>query len=309
VLEPIFAFAGDAAVFGSDFIPSVLAASSAAAGGHEAGAGQGITNLLSLQAFIALVTLAVLEIVLGIDNIIFISVLADKLPLEQQNRARRMGLMLAMVMRVALLFSISWIMRLTTPIPLIGNLAAPFMGDDDVFNWRDLILLLGGVFLIYKATREIHENLEGDEHGPENRAGATFSGVITQILILDVVFSLDSVITAVGMVQTTPEHQAKGLSIMIAAVVIAVGVMLVAAKPIADFVNRHPTIKMLAFSFLILVGVVLVIDGTHRHIPKGYIYFAMAFSVGVEMLNLRLRRKGKTVELHQPHLPASSSPS
>jgi predicted tellurium resistance membrane protein TerC len=307
VLEPILAFAGDAAVFGADIIPSVLAAAPTAGAGHGP-AGEGITNLLSLQAFIALVTLTVLEIVLGIDNIIFISVLADKLPAEQQNRARRMGLMLAMVMRVLLLFSISWIMRLTTPIPVLGNLVTPFMGDDKAFNWRDLILFSGGMFLIYKATKEIHEKLEGDEHGPENRAGITFAGVITQIVILDIVFSLDSVITAVGMVQTAPEHQAKGLAIMIAAVVIAVGVMLFAAKRIADFVNRHPTIKMLAFSFLILVGVVLVIDGTHRHIPKGYIYFAMAFSVGVEMLNLRLRRKGKTVELHQPHLPASSSP-
>jgi predicted tellurium resistance membrane protein TerC len=303
VLEPILAFADGAAMLGSEFVPSVLAAASA--GGGHGPAGEGITNLLSLQAFIALVTLTVLEIVLGIDNIIFISVLADKLPVEQQNRARRMGLMLAMVMRVALLFSISWIMRLTTPIPGLGSLVTPFMGDDKAFNWRDLILFLGGVFLMYKATKEIHEKLEGDEHGPESRAGVTFAGVLTQIVILDIVFSLDSVITAVGMVQTAPEHQAKGLTIMIAAVVIAVGVMLFAAKPIADFVNRHPTIKMLAFSFLILVGVVLVIDGTHRHVPKGYIYFAMAFSVAVEMLNLRLRRKGKTVELHQPHLPAS----
>jgi predicted tellurium resistance membrane protein TerC len=307
VLEPILALAGDAATFGPNFIPSMLAAAPAA-GGHGP-AGEGITNLLSLQALVALVTLTVLEIVLGIDNIIFISVLADKLPLAQQNRARRMGLMLAMVMRVGLLFSISWIMRLTAPIPGVGSLAAPFMGDDKALNWRDFILLLGGLFLIYKATKEIHEKLEGDEHGPESRAGVTFAGVITQIVILDIVFSLDSVITAVGMVQTAPQHQAKGLTVMIAAVVIAVGVMLFAAKPIADFVNRHPTIKMLAFSFLILVGVVLVIDGTHRHVPKGYIYFAMAFSVAVEMLNLRLRRKGKAVELHQPHLPAASQTS
>jgi predicted tellurium resistance membrane protein TerC len=303
VFEPILAFATDAAVFSSELVPSMLAVGPAAGSGHGP-AGEGITNLLSLQAFIALVTLTVLEIVLGIDNIIFISVLADKLPAEQQNRARRLGLLLAMVMRVALLFSISWIMRLTTPIPALGNLVTPLMGDDNPFNWRDLILFAGGVFLIYKATKEIHEKLEGNEHGPEERAGVTFAGVITQIVILDIVFSLDSVITAVGMVQTAPEHQAKGLAIMIAAVVVAVGVMLFAAKPIADFVNRHPTIKMLAFSFLILVGVVLVVDGTHRHIQKGYIYFAMAFSVVVEMLNLKLRKKGKPVALHQPQLPA-----
>lgn len=271
----------------------------AAADPHTVDAG--ITSLFSAQALIALVTLTVLEIVLGIDNIIFISVLADKLPVDQQNRARRTGLMLAMVMRILLLLSISWIMSLTTPVPVIGNAFTFAMGDEAPLNWRDVILLLGGLFLIYKSVTEIHEKLEGQEHTSGGAAGAriSFGSVITQILILDIVFSLDSVITAVGMVQTSPEHRAVGLTIMIIAVVIAVGVMLFAAKPINDFVNKHPTVKMLAFSFLILVGVVLLADSSHRHISKGYIYFAMAFSVGVEMLNLKLRKKGEPVHLHQ----------
>jgi len=260
--------------------------------------GPTITTLWSTQALIALVTLTILEIVLGIDNIIFISVLADKLPVEQQSKARTLGLSLAMFLRVGLLLSISWIMSLTTPVPLIGELLKSFMGDGLPLSWRDLILLSGGLFLIYKAVTEIHEKLEGVERATTAKAGISFSSVIIQILILDIVFSLDSVITAVGMVQTAPEHRSVGLTIMIIAVVIAVGVMLFAAKPISDFVNNHPTIKMLAFSFLILVGVVLLIDATHRHIPKGYIYFAMAFSIGVEMLNLRLRGRGKPVQLH-----------
>jgi predicted tellurium resistance membrane protein TerC len=283
----------------------------AASGAH--GTGEGITNLFSVQAAIALVTLTILEIVLGIDNIIFISVLADKLPKEQQGRARTVGLSLAMIMRILLLLSISWIMGLTAGIPYLGDLAQPLLGADPVtgqklpFSWRDLILLLGGLFLIYKATTEIHDKLEGEEHGAGGRAAVSFASVITQILILDVVFSLDSVITAVGMVQTAPERRWVGLSIMITAVVIAVGVMLFAAKPISDFVNKHPTVKMLAFSFLILVGVVLVIDASHRHIPKGYIYFAMAFSIGVEMLNLRLRKHGKQpVHLHDRYTHAAA---
>jgi predicted tellurium resistance membrane protein TerC len=286
VIDPIFTFA-----------PDLLAA--AAGGGAEP-----IRELFSIQALIALVTLTVLEIVLGIDNIIFISVLADKLPGEQQNKARTMGLALAMIMRILLLLSISWIMRLTTPVPVVGGWFTFATGDGQPLNWRDSILLLGGLFLIYKATTEIHDKLEGEEHGTEAKAGISFASVITQILILDIVFSLDSVITAVGMVQTTPETFRTGLTIMITAVVIAVAVMLFAARPIASFVNRHPTVKMLAFSFLILVGVVLVVDASHRHIPKGYIYFAMAFSVGVEMLNLRLRKSGKPVRLHEPHVPA-----
>jgi predicted tellurium resistance membrane protein TerC len=261
-------------------------------------AGPSITTLWSVQALVALLTLTVLEIVLGIDNIIFISVLADKLPVQQQSKARTLGLSLAMILRIGLLLSISWIMSLTTPVPLIGEPLKALMGDGLPLSWRDLILLLGGLFLIYKSVTEIHEKLEGVEHAANTKSGVSFSSVIIQILILDIVFSLDSVITAVGMVQTAPEHRSVGLTIMIIAVVIAVGVMLFAAKPISDFVNHHPTIKMLAFSFLILVGVVLLIDATHRHIPKGYIYFAMAFSIGVEMLNLKLRRSGTSVQLH-----------
>jgi predicted tellurium resistance membrane protein TerC len=284
-----------------DFL-SILAAA-------DHGGSAPIASLWSFQAAIALATLTLLEIVLGIDNIIFISVLADKLPKEQQNKARTIGLALAMIMRILLLLSISWIMSLTTPIPGIGGVLAWAMGDDKPLNWRDLILLLGGLFLIYKATKEIHEKLEGEEHSTEAKAGISFASVITQILILDIVFSLDSVITAVGMVQTTPETRRTGLIIMITAVVIAVGVMLFAARPISDFVNRHPTVKMLAFSFLILVGVVLIVDSSHRHIPKGYIYFAMAFSIGVEMLNLKLRKPAaEPVHLHnvpQPSHPAS----
>jgi predicted tellurium resistance membrane protein TerC len=263
------------------------------------GATSEITSLVSAEAMIALLTLTVLEIVLGIDNIIFISVLADKLPLEQQQRARRLGLVLAMVMRVLLLLCISWILGLTAPVPGLGWAFQWATGDGDPLTWRDTILLAGGLFLIYKSVTEIHDNLEGQEHRDSSVARVSFAGAIVQILVLDVVFSLDSVITAVGMVQTAPEHRSIGLTIMIIAVVAAVGVMLFAAKPISDFVNRHPTVKMLAFSFLILVGVVLLVDSSHRHIPKGYVYFAMAFSIGVEMLNLRLRRKGEPVHLHQ----------
>lgn len=263
---------------------------------------EAITSLLSPEAAIALVTLTILEIVLGIDNIIFISVLADKLPLAQQNKARLTGLSLAMIMRILLLLSISWIMGLTTPIPVIGGWFSAFLGDKTHLNWRDAILLAGGIFLIYKATTEIHDKLEGVEHGAGKTQAVSFASVITQILVLDIVFSLDSVITAVGMVQTSPDHRWVGLTIMIIAVVIAVGVMLFAAKPISDFVNRHPTVKMLAFSFLILVGVVLIVDASHRHIPKGYIYFAMAFSIGVEMLNLRLRKVSQPVKLHQTYV-------
>ena len=279
----------------------------AAAAGH----GEGLTTLWSAAAVISLVTLTVLEIVLGIDNIIFISVLADKLPTEQQGRARTMGLSLAMIMRILLLLSISWIMGLTTPVPVVGHWLDWATEDGLPLSWKDVILLVGGVFLIYKSVTEIHEKLEGTEHDAgASRAGVSFASVITQILILDFVFSLDSVITAVGMVQTHPETRWVGLSIMITAVVIAVGVMLFAAKPISDFVNKHPTIKMLAFSFLILVGVVLIVDATHRHIPKGYIYFAMAFSVGVEMLNLKLRKKGPPVKLHDKAAtpPVTSNP-
>jgi len=272
----------------------------AAAGGQGQ---EAITSLWSGAAIVSLITLTLLEIVLGIDNIIFISVLADKLPVHQQQKARTVGLLLAMVMRVLLLLGISWIMSLTMPIPYVSDWLGLMMEGDQPFSWKDAILLVGGLFLIYKSVTEIHDKLEGDEHAHEGKAGISFASVIVQILILDIVFSLDSVITAVGMVQSSPDHRWVGLTIMITAVMLAVGVMLFAAKPISVFVNTHPTIKMLAFSFLILVGVVLIIDSTHRHIPKGYIYFAMAFSIGVEMLNLRLRKKGKTVKLNQPQLP------
>jgi predicted tellurium resistance membrane protein TerC len=227
--------------------------------------------------WISLLTLTALEIVLGIDNIIFIAILAGKLPAEQQARARQLGLMLALVTRVLLLLSLTWIMGLTTPWFTLPLLRVGISG-------RDLVLLIGGLFLIWKSVREVHEKLEDDEsHVTTGRGRATFSGVIVQILLLDVVFSLDSVITAVGM--------ADNIGVMIAAVVIALGVMLVFAGAISDFVERHPTLKMLALSFLILIGVTLLGEGLHFHIPKGYIYFSMAFAFGVEMLNLKLRAK------------------
>ncbi len=239
---------------------------------------------------VALLTLTALEIVLGIDNIIFISILAGKLPLEKQNRARVVGLSLAMFMRIALLFSISWVVGLT------GTLFTVFGFD---ISGRDLILIGGGLFLLGKATFEIHEKLEGEEHAPGAIAAGTasFGSVIAQILLLDIVFSLDSVITAVGM--------AEQLWVMITAVVISIGVMLLSAGAISDFVNRHPTVKMLALSFLLLIGMSLVAEGLDFHIPKGYIYFAMGFSVFVEVLNLRLRGgkkdRGEPVHLRDPY--------
>jgi predicted tellurium resistance membrane protein TerC len=231
----------------------------------------------------ALLTLTALEIVLGIDNIIFISILSDRLPVDQRQRARTTGLLLAMLMRIGLLFSLGWLLGLTQPLFAIAG--HPFTG-------RDLILLGGGLFLIYKSTTEIHAKLEGEEH-ERDAAGRTvsFSSVIIQIVLLDIVFSLDSVITAIGLTTT--------IWIAVVAVVISIGIMLVAAKPLADFVNRHPTVKILALSFLLLIGMVLVAEGLGQHIPKGYIYFAMAFSVGVELLNLRLRKQTEPVHLHQ----------
>lgn len=301
-MDTLLAPLADGSLF---FLAEAATQASHAGGGH--GGAAGITSLWSAQALIALLTLTLLEVVLGIDNIIFISVLADKLPLHQQGKARTLGLSLAMIFRVLLLLSISWIMSLTTPVPGVGPLFAWATGDDRAVNWRDVILLSGGLFLIYKSVTEIHNKLEGVDHAGGGKVDhPSFSGVILQILVLDIVFSLDSVITAVGMVQTAPEHRSVGLTIMITAVVIAVGVMLFAAKPISDFVNRHPTVKMLAFAFLILVGVVLIVDSTHRHVPKGYIYFAMAFSIAVEMLNLKLRKRAaQPVQLHQPQLPAA----
>jgi predicted tellurium resistance membrane protein TerC len=241
--------------------------------------------LTSPETWIALLTLTALEIVLGIDNIVFISILAGKLPEAQQARARTLGLVVAMGTRILLLLSITWIMRLTQP--LFSALGHPFSG-------RDLILLIGGLFLIWKSTQEIHDKLEGDEGRREVRGGASFANVIVQIALLDIVFSLDSVITAVGM--------ARQVGVMIAAIVVAVGVMMLAARGISDFVHRHPTIKMLALAFLLLIGVTLMAEGVGQHIAKGYVYFAMGFSVLVESLNLRAARKraAAPVRLREP---------
>ncbi len=244
--------------------------------------------LSSPEAWISLLTLTVLEIVLGIDNIVFISILAGKLPQHQQKKARQLGLALAMITRVLLLMSLSWIMRLTTPLFNIGEwmgLTDPEWLEKLAISGRDLILLVGGLFLIYKSTDEIHNKLEGENESEGKVKVHSFGSTIIQILILDVVFSLDSVITAVGM--------ADHIEIMIAAVVIAVIVMMVSAGAISTFVNKHPTVKMLALSFLLLIGVSLLAEGLDQHIPKGYIYFAMAFSVLVEMLNLRMKRNDR----------------
>ena len=234
------------------------------------------------EGWIALLTLTVLEIVLGIDNIVFISILAGKLPPAQRERARKVGLMLAMLMRVALLLSITWVMRLTNPL---------FEVLSQEISGRDLILIVGGLFLLAKSTHEIHDKLEGEEGHASARVAPSFNAVIVQIMLLDMVFSLDSVITAVGM--------AEDVVVMIAAVIIAVGVMLLSSSAIGEFVERHPTVKMLALSFLILIGVSLMAEGLDQHIPKGYIYFAMGFSVFVEMINLRVRGKAAPVQLHQ----------
>jgi predicted tellurium resistance membrane protein TerC len=235
------------------------------------------------QTWSALLTLTALEIILGIDNIIFISILSDRLPAEQRTRARTVGLLLAMLMRIGMLFSLGWMLGLTAPLFTVAGHA---------FTGRDLILITGGLFLIFKATTEIHAKLEGEEHERDaGRGRATFGAVITQIVLLDIVFSLDSVITAIGMT--------SNIQIAVVAVMISVGIMLFAAKPLSDFVNRHPTIKILALSFLLLLGMTLVAEGLGQHISKGYIYFAMAFSVFVEILNMRLRRKTEPVQLHQ----------
>jgi predicted tellurium resistance membrane protein TerC len=244
-----------------------------------------MATLTNPQAWIALITLAALEIVLGIDNIVFISILASKLPEHQQGKARSLGLATALVTRLLLLCSLAWITRLTTP--LFGVLGQEISG-------RDLILILGGLFLLAKATHEIHDKLEGEE----GRAAATvvpsLAAIIVQIGLLDIIFSLDSVITAVGM--------ARDLWVMIAAIVIAIGIMMAASNPLCEFVDRHPTVKMLALSFLLLIGVSLLAEAFEIHIPKGYIYFAMGFSVFVEMLNLRLRRPAaEPVQLRRPY--------
>ena len=238
--------------------------------------------LLDPHVWIALATLTALEIVLGVDNIIFISILVGRLPARQRNRARIIGLGLAMGTRILLLLSLAWIMTLTYPLLTILGME---------ISWRDLILIGGGLFLLWKSVHEIHNSLIGVEEGPHAMVRAGFGAVLVQIAVIDIVFSLDSVITAVGMVDQVP--------VMVAAIVIAVLVMMFAAKPIGDFVDRHPTIKMLALSFLIMVGMALIAEGFNYHVPKGYIYFAMAFSVGVEMLNIRMRKRLEPVRLHK----------
>jgi len=239
--------------------------------------------LLQPESLIALVTLTVLELVLGIDNIVFLSILTSRLPTEKRPRARIVGLALAMLMRIALLFSIAWITRLTAPWFTV-------LGQE--ISGRDLILLLGGLFLLAKSTHEIHIRLEGSDDRPKaKRVVASFTGVIIQIILMDAIFSLDSVITAVGMTNELP--------IMVTAVVLAVAFMMLFAGSVSDFVERHPTVKMLALSFLLLIGVSLIAEGLDQHIPKGYIYFSMAFSVLVEMLNLKIGGRGKPVKLHE----------
>ncbi|MEI7846591.1 MAG: TerC family protein [Chloroflexota bacterium] len=249
-----------------------------------------MTQFFTLENGIALLTLTILEIVLGIDNIVFISILADKLPPEEQNRGRQAGLGLALLTRILLLLSLSWIIRLEEPLFTILSIG---------ITGRDIILLIGGIFLIGKSTMEIHDKLEGktEEHIGPARPKVSLTAVVLQIGLLDIVFSLDSVITAVGM--------AKEILIMILAVIIAVVIMLFASESISKFVNGHPTIKILALSFLLLIGTSLLVEGLHQEIPKGYIYFAMAFSVFVELLNLRVR-EGKPVILHQAYTPETS---
>jgi predicted tellurium resistance membrane protein TerC len=239
------------------------------------------------QLFIAFITLTALELVLGIDNIIFISILVDKLPPERRTFARRLGLFLAMFMRIALLTILAWLAGLTKPL---------FELFSHGVSTRDLILILGGLFLVWKSTGEIHQLLEGEEGEASSAVQATFGAVILQIIVIDLVFSLDSIVTAIGMVNNLP--------VMVAAVVASVALMMIASGPISAFVSEHPTVKMLALSFLMVIGVVLIADGFGHHVPKGYIYSAMAFSVLVEMLNIRMRKRAaKPVSLHEPYVP------
>ena len=249
-----------------------------------------MSQLTNPEIWIALATLTFLEIVLGVDNVIFISILSGKLPLDQQPRARRLGLIGAMATRILLLFSLAWIIKLTEPWFTI-------LGEE--ISGRDLILIVGGLFLLGKSTHEIHDKLEGEEGHGSARVAASFTSVLIQIALLDIVFSLDSVITAVGMV----DH----VSVMIVAVVISVVIMMVAAEPISAFVHRHPTVKMLALSFLLLIGMSLVAEGFDQHIPKGYIYFAMGFSVFVEAINLRVRKVSTPVHLREAYVPESEA--
>jgi predicted tellurium resistance membrane protein TerC len=250
--------------------------------------------ITSPEIWISLLTLTVLEIILGIDNIVFISILAGKLPAAQQAKARQTGLSLALVTRVLLLCGLAWMAKLTRPLFRIP--AVLLLDEPHEVSGRDLILLLGGLFLLWKSTREIHGKLEGEDGVGSTRVSPTFTSVVTQILLLDIVFSLDSVITAVGM--------ARHLGVMIAAVILALVFMLFFAGRISEFIHRHPSLKMLALSFLLLIGVALVAEGFHQQIPKGYIYFSMAFSLGVEVLNIRMRAKAKPpgpVKLLQPY--------
>lgn len=257
-----------------------------------------LSIFLTAEGLIALGTLTLLEVVLGIDNIVFISILSGKLPQHQQKKAQQLGLALAMIMRVGLLFSLTWVMSLTEPLFNLGTmigLTDPDFISNLAISGRDLILLIGGLFLIYKSTTEIHHKLEGEEESSTNIKVHSFAGTIVQILILDLVFSLDSVITAVGM--------SDDIEIMIAAVIIAVIVMMISATTISNFVNKHPTVKMLALSFLLLIGVSLLAEGLDQHISKGYIYFAMGFSILVEFLNLRMKKNNRQpVELRQTPL-------
>jgi predicted tellurium resistance membrane protein TerC len=246
------------------------------------------------ETWVALITLVVLELVLGVDNIIFISILAGKLPLNQRDRARMTGISLAVITRILLLLSLSWIISLEEPLFFI-----PWLGEELGVTGHDLILIAGGLFLLWKSVHEIHDKLEGVEGHASAKVQATFWSVIIQIMLLDIVFSLDSVITAVGMVNE--------LMIMIIAVILAAGVMIFASGPVAKFVEEHPTIKMLALSFLLLIGFTLIVEGLHQHIPKGYVYFAMGFSVFVEMLNLRLRaRAEKPVALRRAYVAVNT---
>ena len=248
--------------------------------------------MMNIENLIALATLTFLEIVLGVDNIIFISILSGKLPPARQPQARRLGLIGAMATRILLLMSLAWIVKLTRPLfSIIGH----------EISGRDLILILGGLFLLAKSTFEIHDRLEGDEGHASRRVAASFTSVIIQIMLLDIVFSLDSVITAVGMVDE--------LWIMIAAVIVSVAIMMVAATPISEFVHRHPTVKVLALSFLLLIGLSLLLEGFEQHIPKGYIYFAMGFSVFVEMINLRVRAKAGPVHLRERYVEEDHPPA
>lgn len=268
------------------------------AAGTEAGIGEGLTTFWSVEAMLALITLTILEIVLGVDNVIVISLLSKKLPPSQSDKARYVGLALAMGIRILLLLSISWIVGLTAALFSVPAFWTDTPYDAFAVTGRDLVLIVGGLFLIWKSIHEIHGTIDHHRAAHESVEGeyaqkaktVSFAGTIVTILLMDIVFSLDSVITAVGMVQTHPENKWVGLSVMIVAVMLAVLVMLVASGPIADFVDRHVTVKMLALAFLLLIGIMLLVDGFHGHVPRGYVYFAMAFSLVVELLNLKLRK-------------------